>query len=51
LHEWRKRAKDLWYHHRLLKDAWPGPVKAFADEADQLGKLLGDDHDLATLSA
>jgi CHAD domain-containing protein len=50
LHEWRKRAKDLWYHHRLLAEAWPGPVKAFADEADRLGKLLGDDHDLATLS-
>ena len=49
LHEWRKRAKDLWYHHRLLAEAWPGPVKAFADEADRLGKLLGDDHDLATL--
>lgn len=50
LHAWRKRAKDLWYHHRLLADAWPGPVKAFAGEADRLGKLLGDDHDLATLS-
>jgi CHAD domain-containing protein len=50
LHDWRKRAKDLWYHHRLLADAWSGPVKAFADEADRLGKLLGDDHDLATLS-
>ena len=50
LHAWRKRAKDLWYHHRLLADAWPGPVGAFADEADRLGKLLGDDHDLAMLS-
>jgi CHAD domain-containing protein len=50
LHDWRKRVKDLWYHHRLLADAWPGPVKAFADEADRLGKLLGDDHDLTTLS-
>ena len=51
LHEWRKRVKDLWYHHRLLQDAWRGPLKAHADECDRLGKLLGDDHDLATLAA
>jgi CHAD domain-containing protein len=50
LHEWRKRAKDLWYHHRLLANAWRGPMKAHADECDALGKLLGDDHDLATLA-
>ena len=23
LHDWRKRVKDLWYHQRLLTDAWP----------------------------
>jgi CHAD domain-containing protein len=50
LHDWRKRAKDLWYHQRLLRDAWPGPLKAFAAECDALGSLLGDDHDLATLA-
>jgi CHAD domain-containing protein len=50
LHEWRKRVKDLWYHHRLLAKAWRGPMKAHADECDTLGKLLGDDHDLATLA-
>jgi CHAD domain-containing protein len=49
-HEWRKRAKDLWYHHRLLAKAWSGPMKAHADELDALGTLLGDDHDLATLA-
>jgi CHAD domain-containing protein len=50
LHEWRKRVKDLWYHHRLLANAWRGPLKAHADECDTLGSLLGDDHDLATLA-
>jgi CHAD domain-containing protein len=50
LHEWRKRVKDLWYHQRLLRDAWRGPMKAQADECDALGSLLGDDHDLATLA-
>jgi CHAD domain-containing protein len=50
LHEWRKRAKDLWYHQRLLRDAWPELFKAQADAADQLTKLLGDDHDLAQLA-
>jgi CHAD domain-containing protein len=49
LHEWRKRAKDLWYHQRLLRDAWPEVFKAQADAADRLTKLLGDDHDLAQL--
>lgn len=50
LHDWRKRAKDLWYHQRLLRDAWPELLKAQADAADRLTKLLGDDHDLAQLT-
>jgi CHAD domain-containing protein len=50
LHDWRKRAKDLWYQQRLLRDAWPELLKAQADAADQLTKLLGDDHDLAQLA-
>ncbi len=49
LHEWRKRVKDLWYQERLLRDAWPGVMKAQAAELDELGELLGDDHDLAVL--
>jgi CHAD domain-containing protein len=49
-HEWRKRVKDLWYHQRLLANAWRGPMKAHADELDTLGTLLGDDHDLVTLA-
>ena len=23
LHEWRKRVKELWYHHTLLRTLWP----------------------------
>ena len=48
-HEWRKRAKDLWYDLRLLRDAWSGPLGATADEAGRLSELLGDHHDLAVL--
>jgi CHAD domain-containing protein len=51
LHEWRKRAKDLWYHARLLEEAWPRLLKAQAKEAHKLADLLGDDHDLAMLAA
>jgi CHAD domain-containing protein len=50
LHEWRKRSKDLWYHLRLLRRAWPEVLKAAADEAHELSDLLGDDHDLVVLT-
>jgi CHAD domain-containing protein len=49
LHAWRKRVKDLWYHHRLIRDAWPPVLGAITSEADALAELLGDDHDLAML--
>ena len=49
LHEWRKRAKELWYHHTLLRKAWPPVMSAVAGEAHALADLLGDDHDLAVL--
>jgi CHAD domain-containing protein len=49
LHVWRKRAKDLWYELRLLRDSWPGPLEATAEEAHTLADLLGDHHDLAVL--
>jgi CHAD domain-containing protein len=50
LHDWRKRVKDLWYHQRLIEDAWPGLLEAHADESHRLADLLGDDHDLAVLA-
>ena len=46
-HEWRKRVKYHWYHMRLLKELWPAEMAAREGEADRLGELLGDDHDLA----
>jgi CHAD domain-containing protein len=49
LHEWRKRAKELWYHHELLRPLWKPVMKAVGDEAHELSDKLGDDHDLAVL--
>jgi CHAD domain-containing protein len=48
-HEWRKRAKDLWYELRLLRAAWSGPLGAISEEAHRLTDLLGDHHDLSVL--
>ena len=50
LHEWRKRVKELWYHHTLLRCAWPPVMAAAGDEAHELANGLGDDHDLAMLA-
>ena len=50
LHEWRKRIKDLWYHHTLLRRLWPPVMTAVGDQAHDLSDLLGDDHDLAMLA-
>jgi CHAD domain-containing protein len=49
LHEWRKRAKDHWYHLRLLEPIAPASIVGQAKEAHRLSDLLGDDHDLALL--
>jgi CHAD domain-containing protein len=51
LHEWRKRAKDLWYHHSILERSWKPVMSSLADEAHELSDRLGDDHDLAVLLA
>jgi CHAD domain-containing protein len=51
LHEWRKRAKELWYDHTLLESLWKPVMGAVGDEAHTLSDLLGDDHDLAVLLA
>ena len=48
-HDWRKRAKYLWYHYRILKNLWPNVFKAYASETKQLSDYLGDDHDYAVL--
>jgi CHAD domain-containing protein len=50
LHEWRKRVKEHWYHHTLLRSLWPPVMEATADQAHELADRLGDDHDLALLA-
>jgi CHAD domain-containing protein len=49
MHEWRKQVKYHWYHARLLRDIWPGPLEAHIEAANVLGERLGDHHDLAAL--
>jgi len=51
LHAWRKRVKDLWYHHTLLRSVWPPVMEAAGREAHELSDRLGQDHDLALLAA
>ncbi len=51
LHCWRKRVKYLRYQHQLLQPIWPEFMDAAIDQADELGELLGKDHDLAILAA
>lgn len=49
LHDWRKRAKDLWYHSQLLAEVGGPVLRGQAKDAHALADLLGDDHDLAVL--
>ncbi|HEY2572388.1 MAG TPA: CHAD domain-containing protein, partial [Solirubrobacteraceae bacterium] len=44
LHEWRKRVKDLRYASEMLG------ARKVAKRADDLGELLGEEHDLAVLA-
>ena len=48
-HDWRKQVKYLWYHTQILENIWPPVMQALVRELDQLGELLGQDHDLAVL--
>lgn len=45
MHAWRKRVKDLRYVAELLN------IEGVARRADELGELLGEEHDLALLAA
>jgi CHAD domain-containing protein len=49
LHEWRKRAKDLWYHLRILRESTPPSLVEATERADALADGLGQHHDLAVL--
>ncbi len=50
VHAWRKRVKDLWYHLRLLRKAWPELLEPSVERAHRLSDLLGDHHDLTLLA-
>lgn len=47
LHELRKRVKYHRYHANLLRAIWPAVISAHRDQADRMGGLLGDHHNLA----
>jgi len=49
LHTLRIDVKRHQYQLTLLEPLWPEPVKAFRQEVQRLGELLGHDHDLAQL--
>jgi CHAD domain-containing protein len=49
MHQWRKRAKDLWYHLRILRDARPKALRDSLEWADELADVLGGHHDLTVL--
>lgn len=51
IHEWRKRAKDLLYHVRLLRRIKPGKMGKLEKRLDDLSDWLGYDHDLIVLAA
>jgi len=50
-HTWRKRVQLHWRHMALLTRGWPEAMSARADEARELSRLLGEDHDYAILMA
>ena len=51
MHEWRKRVKHHRNHARLIGGVWRADLGARGSEADRLGDILGDHHDLAVLRA
>jgi CHAD domain-containing protein len=48
-HEWRKQAKYLRYQLEILRPLRPEVLEELTTQAEKLGELLGDDHNLAVL--
>jgi CHAD domain-containing protein len=48
-HEWRKRAKDHWYHVRLFENLWPQEIQDYEKKLKELEEYLGEDHNLVVL--
>ncbi|GMQ82039.1 MAG: CHAD domain-containing protein [Rhodothermia bacterium] len=49
-HEWRKSAKNHWYHTRLLKPLWLEEMTPYKETVFRLTDHLGNERDLFTLS-
>ncbi len=49
VHEWRKRAKDHWYHLRFIDHLWPEELHARSAALERLTTDLGRIHDLRIL--
>ncbi len=49
-HEWRKRAKNLYFQAGFLCGMWPEQMDALENELKKLGDCLGDAHDLSVLA-
>lgn len=47
LHNFRKRAKELWYQLRILRPLAPAVFRELNDELKAIGRHLGQVHDLA----
>ena len=45
LHEWRKQVKYLRHQLELLRPMKAIVLEPFVERAEQLGDILGDDHD------
>lgn len=48
-HEFRKTAKEHWYHMRLLEGMWPQSIEARASALKDLETWLGEHHNLEVL--
>lgn len=48
-HRWRKRVKYLRHQMEILRPLWPEVIGGTALALEQLGDVLGDEHDLAEL--
>lgn len=48
-HDLRKLAKGHFHHVRLLRRVWPAQLRTVASSLEELGELLGHEHDLDDL--
>lgn len=48
-HEWRKRAKYLWYQIRLLRNSAPSALRPLSRRLHDVSDALGDAHDLVLM--